>query len=389
MTMKTVFISFFPAYPPTSGASSVTYNSARHASGDRLLIQMDTKEVAHPGEDGLEIRTLAWPEERWFKLANLPGRVREIGDWVRRSEPEVVVLEGASWAMYHLLLLGSLRRACGPSTRIWYHGHNVEYVLRRQRHSRMVSELTRWAEARLLRGVDRVFAVSEVDRRQLRALYGVEAELWPNGVDVTWFGGVSDEAVALAGRRYGLHHPTVLFMGMYAYAPNREAIDFLVEETLPRVRRHVPDARLLILGGDVPHERDWLVAPGKVAHTELPAIVRAATVGVAPIFSGSGTRLKILEYLAAGLPVVSTPKGAEGLSIDDASGLRLAEAEVFAEAVTQVLSDPDRARSQASVGQRTIEARYDWPSILRGVGLREAEKRQVEERQAEKREVRP
>jgi glycosyltransferase involved in cell wall biosynthesis len=97
----------------------------------------------------------------------------------------------------------------------------------------------------------------------------------------------------------------------------------------------------------------------------LPGLVRACRIGVAPIFSGSGTRLKILEYLAAGMPVVATAKGAEGLELEDEHHLLLAETvPTFAQAIERFLDDNDLAASCGRQGQFAVRERDSYRAVL-------------------------
>jgi glycosyltransferase involved in cell wall biosynthesis len=196
-------------------------------------------------------------------------------------------------------------------------------------------------------------------------LYKARARLLPNGVDVGRFAEVSEADLRAVRSRYGLSGDVVLSMGLYAYRPNGQAIDALVEKIFPEVLRRRPRAKLAILGGAIPHERPWLLTPGSIPYEELPGFVSACAAGVAPIISGSGTRLKLLEYLAAGLPAVSTAKGAEGLPLRDGRHLLIAEgAACFADAISSLLVDPGYAASLARRGQSLVREKYAWSRIM-------------------------
>jgi len=88
--------------------------------------------------------------------------------------------------------------------------------------------------------------------------------------------------------------------------------------------------------------------------------LKRASVCVAPIFSGSGTRLKILEYLAAGRPVVATPKAAEGLAVEHGRHLLLADGTAFAEALVRLARDRGYAEALAQAGRELVATRYSW-----------------------------
>lgn len=363
--MRTAFISFYEAFPPTSGAASVTYGLAKFTPGERFLVQVGKAAGRAASADGVQVITLAGPTGRVAKLLALSWRVRQIVRWCYDIGPDLVVLEGASWVLYHWLLLRRVRAEL-PGTPVVYHAHNVESVLRAGRGP-LVRRITRWAEGRLFRESDHATVVSTIDRDQVAALYGVSPDLLPNGIDVNRVLGVTDVDVDVARRRYGLEGELLLFMGMYDYRPNGQAIDFLVSSVLPRVRKCRPGVRLVVLGGRVPHIRPWLVNPGAIDASDVPAVVQACTVGVAPIFSGSGTRLKILEYAAGGLPVVATRKGAEGLGFADGCEILLAEDEdSFVEQTVRLLSDRALARSVAAAGRLRAHTDYAWPALVEG-----------------------
>lgn len=363
--MKTVIISFYMAYPITSGAASVTYNCAKYLGGQRWLIQMGTENARATTDDGVDVITLAGTNGRVGKLLRMGRLISQIVQRCREIDPDQILLEGASWAMYHWRLLAALRRS-KLRARIMYHSHNVEYLLRKVKHGRVVTQLTGWAEGRLLRNSDEAFAVSTVDQAEFERLYGVRPKLLPNGVDVEAFARVEPAEIERVRRQYGIAGKTVLFMGLCAYRPNAEAIDFLVSSVMPRVVAEIPDSRLVIIGGSSPHRAPWLINPGLLPHADLPAVVRAANIGVAPIFSGSGTRLKILECFAASRPVVATAKGAEGLDVIDRQHLLLADdANAFAEAIVSLLRDERFAEALGCSGHELVAGKYDWPTILR------------------------
>ncbi len=173
------------------------------------------------------------------------------------------------------------------------------------------------------------------------------------------------EAAAARGRELlGGAGPVVTFMGLTGYPPNREAVHFLVDEVMPLVRREIKDARLAVIGGEVDRREDWLTAPGTVPYEDIPGVLAASDVCAAPIFSGSGTRLKILEYMAAARPVVATRKGAEGLDVEDGADITLAEtARETADGIITLLRDRASADRMGLAGRRLVSSGYDWKRI--------------------------
>jgi glycosyltransferase involved in cell wall biosynthesis len=320
--------------------------------------------------EGVRVITLVGSGRGWKKLIAILKLVRQVVTHCRIVDPDVIVLEGASWASYHWMLLRALRRA-RLRARVWYHAHNVEKTLRADRNGWAIAKVTGWAEGRLMRGADRAFAVSAVDAGKFKALYGAETALWANGVDVDRFAAVTIEQIQSVRSQYGIPQRAVLFMGLYDYPPNTRAVDFLNMQVMPVVRARVTDATLVVLGGQVPYDRPWMINPGVVPFADLPAVVSACAVGVAPVFEGSGTRLKILEYGAAALAVVATRKGAEGLDVTDGGSILLCENDVaFAEAIAAVLTTNLRGRLGAAL-REVVYRGYDYRGILQGVWANE------------------
>jgi len=329
------------------------------------LIQLGLQDGQTHAGDGVRVITLAGATDSKFqKLKGFQGRIRRIVEEIRSISPDVVILEGASWVVYHWLLLRKIKQTF-PTARVVYHSHNVEYHLRKEKHGLIVTLLTRWAEGKILHRADLSFAVSEVDSKQFEELYGIRPEILPNGVDCEMFEQVSKSDIMTAKSKYGINDNAVLFMGSYLYKPNREAIDFLVKSVMPKVVERGKSAQLVIIGGEVPYDMPWLLKPGCIPHRQVPAFIKACRVGVAPIFSGSGTRLKILEYMAAGLPSVATRKGGEGLTIRDGTTILLAEdADKFASCIVRILDDRLLAKSLSKGGLSLVETHYSWKAIM-------------------------
>ncbi|MEO8275484.1 MAG: glycosyltransferase [Thermoanaerobaculia bacterium] len=155
-----------------------------------------------------------------------------------------------------------------------------------------------------------------------------------------------------------------LFIGNFENLPNRDALEWLLEEIWPRVRTLLPKASLTVIGARMPPElraRDGQNGVRIVGEVEdpIPAYHRHRALLV-PLRAGSGTRLKILEAFAAGLPVVSTQLGAEGLEVEADRHLLVADDPTkFAAAVATLLGDPDLGERLAGEARRLVVAGYD------------------------------
>ncbi len=366
MKRRVAIIAFYEAYPPASGAASVSYNLAKFLSGSSVLVQLGRHDGRFVTADGVEVVTLAGASEsRPKRLVRLRGFVSRMVAEIRRAAPDVVILEGASWAFYHWMLLRQIRRAI-PQTKVVYHSHNVEYLLRSMRNGRVVALLTRLAERRVVRDADLVTAVSQVDQSHFTRLYGVTPILLPNGVDTKRFAPLDRQTIASLRAKYGIDSRTLLFAGFYAYGPNREAIDFLVTSVMPALRHSHPSATLALTGGGAPYHEPWIRNAGSIPYDDFAGFVGACGVAVAPIFFGSGTRLKILEAMAAGIPVVATEKAAEGLSLKHGEDILFArDGDEFVQRISELFDDPEFAARLCERGRLKATSKFSWDGIAR------------------------
>jgi len=361
--MRIAFISLYQAYPSISGAASVTFNCARLTPGTTLLVQL--AELAST-EDVDNLRIVSIPYDassRFKKLLSMPSTIRSIRKELSQFTPDFVVLEGASWAAYLLLIVLALKRNL-KHLKLIYHAHNVEYLLRLERGNRLVAYITRLAERRILSNCLKCFAVSEEDRARFAQLYGIQPGLLPNGVDCDAME-PDPHDIEDARHKYGMTDESILFTGLYGYPPNAEAVHFLIEQVIPQLHQLRPNLRLIITGGGPLTHESWLINTGIVSRRELNAILHACRIGLAPIFKGSGTRLKILEYMAAGLPVVTTRKGAEGLNLENGKQTIFAETpKEFKDAVLRILSDQVLSEQLSSHAISLVRANFNWKLLL-------------------------
>ncbi|MBN2054449.1 glycosyltransferase family 4 protein [bacterium] len=244
--------------------------------------------------------------------------------------------------------------------------HNVEYarIMERDRLSRRGRWFMRRSEKYFCTAVDHLVAVSRQDRDRLERLLGIDAgrvAVIPHGVDMTQYQAVNGDAIR---RRYRLEGTTVLiYHANFQYPPNVEAVKLLARQIMPLARQRGLTVKALVVGLDPPRryrDRD-IIFTGVV--DDLPEHIAAADIAVVPLRKGGGTRLKILEYFAAGIPVVSTLKGAEGITARDGEEIILADsAEDMVSAISALIESPETARRIGVNGRRFTE-QFDWLRI--------------------------
>jgi glycosyltransferase involved in cell wall biosynthesis len=284
--------------------------------------------------------------------------------------------------------------------------HNIESDLMRQYSNRASNPLRRiyarrtadqlsTLERKIADSVDANVMVSEPDRvRLLHMAPGARAFVIENGVDVKYYseeeiekayltwreanpgGGSSSgeitspasNATCLASSENGSGRNRILFVGSMDYHANIDGVRHFAASVWPRLLELMPRTVLTIVGRNPPPPvRDLARLRGvEVTGTveDVRPYYREALASVIPLQVGGGSRLKIYEALAAGVPVISTRLGAEGVDARDGESIIFAETpDEFCRAISDVAEDNVRWQQLAAAGRRLVSAKYDW-SIL-------------------------
>lgn len=209
------------------------------------------------------------------------------------------------------------------------------------------------------RQANRVQCMSEVDREHVRALVPeCPVDVVPNGVDTERLQPHTPEPL-----------PTLVFVGWMRHFPNRDAVGWLLEEIWPLIRSAHAQVQLTVVGGGLPADlRQRIGADPRITYAglvdDVADAVGRATVSVVPIRIGSGSRLKILESMALGTPIVTTSIGCEGIPLRDGEHALISDdPDTFARAVLRLLASEQQRRALALAARRLVEARFDWIPI--------------------------
>ncbi len=265
----------------------------------------------------------------------------------------------------HYYMLAAALSALPQTVPILLSEHGIEYLVA-ARHAerqggplrvlwtkevRQTKRLEEWAWRR----ADRMVTVSDDDRRIVSDLVpSTDVTVVPNAVEL-------DEFPFAPGA--GTEGCTVAFVGTYRFFGNVEAARWLLESVMPKVRETVPKARLLLIGEQPPDclrvNDAWVSVPGWVP--SIPEALGEAAVMAVPLWAGSGTKLKVLEAMALGIPVVSTPLGVEGLPVEDGRHVVLADNPLsFAKALTKLLIAPRLGAEIAGAARQLVERHFSW-----------------------------
>jgi GT2 family glycosyltransferase len=374
--LSVLFVSPYPICPPIHGGGVFMYQTALELTRLcelHLLILLDYAWQREPHQElerqvaSVEYLVRTAGKEKQFGSI-LPHAVREFAsqeiEWrlhreMYLREIDVVQLEYTALSQYG----GDYRRlACV----LFEHDIYFQSIARGSANPQGVMEKAKAGyeylralryELRILPRFDRVQVCSPENGNYLLSfLPGLR-------------GRIDDNRAGIATPSYEFHAngrepETMLFLGSFRHLPNQEGLNWFTQKVLPAVLEHKPRARLVIVGSEppprhsLPHLPDNIELRGFVEDVREP--LGRYAVFVCPILSGSGMRVKLLEAFAAGIPVVSTPLGAEGLAGKDGEICALAdEPAEFARKIVELFDDKEKARKLACRAREQVVATRD------------------------------
>jgi len=386
--MRILFLQKRLLFPADTGGKIRTLNVLRHLAQWHDVTYLSNLLVAERPfvqpmrELGLRLENIPWrePPRRSLRFAasaviNVASRyplnvAKDYDRRLRARAAELLQQEG-----YDLLICDFVqmaRNAIGLPVRSLLFQHNVEAEIFSRlalRHRGPMAMYLRQQAAKMQafegaagRRFDRVVAVSERDRQRFEQMYG-----WPHvrtidtAVDLNFFRPLDGKTRA---------DDQVVFVGSMDWPPNVDGVTHFVRRIWPQVRSQVPTATFTIVGRNPPRSvQDLDHHPGvRVTGTvtDIRPYLARASVGVVPLYSGGGTRLKIFEMMAMRCPVVSTALGAEGLRLQPAEHLLLADDdEAFAKAVIGLLEDPVQRGGLRDRAYQLVQQQYSSEAVAR------------------------
>ena len=355
-----------------------------------LTLTTSAAEVAQANELAKECEVITHPLPRLRSLANsllaLPGRTplqalycwqpalaRDLLRLVSQGNYDVVHVEHLRGARYATFLSRQMPAVQRPPI-VWDSVDCISLLFRQAAaqsksiFSRLITRLelgrTERYEGWLLRQFERILVTSPADRQALSALAsgGVPSapiDVIPNGVDLHYFQPDTEE------RRQS---NTLVLSGKMSYHANITMALYLVREIMPRVWAQRPDVKLTIVGKDPPREivglstNESVMVTGTVA--DIRPYLQQAAIAVAPIRYGAGIQNKILEAMACGAPVITTPQATAALNATVGRDLLVAaDAPAFAAAILDLLSAKARREAVAEAGLSYVRTCHDWDAI--------------------------
>lgn len=386
--MRILLITDMLPYPPISGTELRTYNLLRHLSQnhDVWLIslvgdQEEAAEAAHLADFCQRVETILHPSlgalERpadffRYMLAGKPPDLRllyseemieRIQAFITEVDFDIIQIQNSYMGLYleaipqelhDRVVLEFIDIVHSKYDRIYRLEPKTSRKVRLWLHSKTMKH---WEPFVASEFVYNIMMSKEDEALLLADNPSARTAVVPNGVD------------AQAYRPLPFNNPTpsLIYVGNMDYQPNVDAVLFFCEEVLPLIRDQVPDVELWIVGLNPRQvvrelDGDGIHVTGRV--DDVRDYYGQSTVCVVPLRAGGGTRLKIVEAMALGRPVVSTSIGCEGLTVTDEEDILIAdEPEAFAEKTIRLLNDESLRQTITKNARQLVLETYDWDVI--------------------------
>jgi glycosyltransferase involved in cell wall biosynthesis len=245
-------------------------------------------------------------------------------------------------------------------TTIWQrHVERAQSFLQKQFFAMQAKKMEAY-EKKVCRESKFVIAVSDIDASRMKTMFGIDhVKAVPTGVDIDYFS-VTEPTPASSD---------IVFCGSMDWLPNVDAVEHFILEILPLIRAQRPDTTVTIAGRSpdarivkAAEQTSGIAVTGNVP--DMRPYMWGSKISIVPIRIGGGTRLKIYECMAAGLPVISTTIGAEGLSYTAGKDILIADSPAdFSAACLRLLSDEDTRRAIADNALALVQGKFSWAAV--------------------------
>ena len=387
--MRILVIASYLPYPEISGGRIRMYNllrrvANRHEVSLAALLESpeDSEGVPHLRQFCARVETASFPAHQRSRLAKAPSMLRYV---LQGKPPDLMLLHSEelvgkiqdlfSTLPFDIVQIESVmglylevlpQNRSYKSIQMFQNVESSQFARIARVERRGYGKLRAWInsismrywEHRYAENFDRCTTVSELDQQMLmKANPRLQIDVIPNGVDTEKY-----QLLPVSPEKSSL-----MFIGNMGYPPCVDAVLYFCSEILPLIREAIGPIELWIVGADPRPEVLRLDGGGVRVTGRVPDVVpyyQQSTVCVVPLRAGGGTRLKILEAMALGRPVVSTTIGCEGLEVVDGEHIYIADTpEKFAEKTVRLLRDRRSYQRMRTNGRQLVEARYSWDEI--------------------------
>ncbi len=381
-------------FPLTDGGAILSYNTLKHlhkAGHDVHVLTLNTKKH-HQSPDVLRdiaawvqtldidtdihaseaLQSLLRGESYIAKRFESNAFAKMLQNTLQTSRFDIIHLDHTLTGWYAHIAQEALQGQ-QPAPKVVLRTHNVEYTIQERLAKHEQNALRKWyrkheakqmkkVEKRIFAECDGVVAITPEDAAIIRQMgYSGALEVIPAGADTTEF--TRNPDIQRLPK-------TLCYIGGMDWLPNVEAMRYFVREVMPLVRETMPKMALHIAGKRMTDEvRNFANERGVFVHPDVPSasvFLQAHEILVVPLLSGGGMRLKIVEAMALGIPIISTRIGAEGVNVRDGENILFAETPQEFLVAIQTLSNDDALRERLGANARkTALEQYTWEAVVK------------------------
>jgi glycosyltransferase involved in cell wall biosynthesis len=387
--MRLLVVSPLGVYPPKGGGETRIYNI------NLKLSKHDNIDKVYLFSQGVRFFELKFPPKSWFTEINekyveyrfinsmtiLSSYITNFfniqpifyGNILEKSKPKQFVKELKNSDIIKVEFPWQFEfifRNNSKSAPVILDEHNVELYLMKQtiRNIPLISgkliNIIKRKEEFACKNADAIFTVSDDDKKRLSEIYNIsnkKIHVIPNGVDAEFYTTSFEEKEEIKNRLGLTNKRIVLFTG-WGYPPNIEATQKII-----KISNKIKNKNVLFLvvgrcGETFKNiKKDNILFTGYI--DDITPYFKVADIAINPMLSGGGTNIKMLEYMASGLPVISTPIGARGLDIVNNEHAIIANIDDFPEKLEELLNDEEMQKNLSQNGRKLVEEKYDWGKI--------------------------
>ncbi|RKS83223.1 glycosyltransferase involved in cell wall biosynthesis [Haloarcula quadrata] len=380
--MNVLVISGEAIYPPDSGGKQVVFTSVKGLAQRGHDVTVMSAAAGRDSIPELEsycrwVPGRAEPENSYFgALKNLlsqkpypikkyssDGNKKQLKKIINSDDIDIALIEGLHTTQYGTLLSDKY------NIPVVYRSHNIETDILRdvmKSTDNLAKKIYLYIQTRKMKKYEsetvpefnKAIMISEEDQTRIHQMCpDVNSSVVPPGIDIDYFSRTTEK----------VDDNTIVFLGSLDWPPNVDGFRWFYSNIYPKIKEQIPNVSLLVVGKNPP-ESIQEISNQSVEITgfveDIRPYVEAGSAFVAPIRMGSGVRIKVLNAMALGLPVVSTSLGAQGIECENGTNIQIAdEPDGFASATVEMIRNPEKGKEIGEGGRKLVEEVYSIPRV--------------------------
>jgi hypothetical protein len=230
--------------------------------------------------------------------------------YLKKKDNNFAIIEGASWIGFSFLTIKILN-FFRKKTKTFYHSHNIEYDIRKKKHTILISIVSKLLEKKVFQISDYASVVSSIDAKRVKYLYNVNPIIFENGVDI--------ERLKVNKKfQKNFFNKYIIYSGSYSYKPNKIAIDYLINKVMPYFKKKNYNIDIMLTGKSFPSllDKNNIICKKNLKKDILNYYIKNSYFIILPLQQSPGTKIKVIENLIFGKTIIGTKFAFKGIKIN-------------------------------------------------------------------------